>query len=824
MPTVDDIIYDLNSANFMSKLDLKNAYHQLELDDESRPITTFATHIGLFRYKRLFFGVNSAAEIFQKIIHQLLQAMPGTINVSDDILIHGQTRREHDARLQAVQQKLNDHGLTVNTDKCEFGKTTLDFYGLRFATGGISADPHKMKAISDAADPQNPSEVRSLLGMMNYSARFIPDYATITHPLRQLTHKNTPWEWTQAHTDAMGKLKALITKSPVLAYFDPGRHTEIVVDASPVGLGAILTQKAGQDGPAQVVAYASKALSPTQQRYSQLEREALAVLWGCQHFCLYVHGLPITVITDHKPLVHAFQKDVPSIRLEKWALQLQAYCPDIVYRPGKDNPADYLSRHPSNTANEDTRAMEAYVNLVSGTATPTAMTLESIQQASQADPTMRKLAHIMENGKWHQINDQEDDLNTTFLRQCAKVRDELARTQDGIILRGNKIVVPASLQQQAIRLAHTGHQGLVKTKQLLRTKVWFPGMDKLTEDRIRNCTACQAVTDERTHAPLHMTELPKGPWQKIAADFKGPLPNGKYMLVMIDLYSRFPMVEFVSSTSAAAVIPVFDKVFAEHGIPLSVVTDNGPPFNSQEFASCARTLGFRHRKITPAWPQANGEVERFMRTLNKVIQTATVENTPIRRAVVDFLRNHRATPHTTTGKPPAEMMFGRNIRVQLPEQPQGACGDSAIRQRDAAIKWKAKDTTDAQSKFPPVIRIGDCVLVKQRQHRKSAPRYDPEPYTVIHHKGTLLTAKRRGQEITRNISFFKRIPPRTHQNIPIGGNNDDDDVFIPAPQQQAGGNDTPEVPGLRRNPERVRHPPRYLQDFAQCTTCADSVT
>ena len=189
------------------------------------------------------------------------------------------------------------------------------------------------------------------------------------------------------------------------------------------------------------------------------------------------------------------------------------------------------------------------------------------------------------------------------------------------------------------------------------------------------------------------------------------------------------------------------------------------------------------------------------------------------RVCVDYSR--RATPHTTTGKPPAEMMFGRNIRVQLPEQPQGACGDSAIRQRDMPRQsGKPRTPPMLKSKFPPVIRIGDSVLVKQRQHRKSAPLYDPEPYTVIHRKETLLTAKRRGQEITRNISFFKRIPPRKHQNIPIGGNDDDgdddddddddDDVFIPAPQQQAGGNDTPEVPGLRRNPERVRHPPRYL--------------
>ena len=267
-PTVDDIIHSLNGAKKFSKLDLRSGYHQLVLAPESRHITTFATHKGLKRYKRLNFGTSSAADIFQHTIQHALEGINGVLNISDDIIIFGKTTAEHDKALKEIFQRLSDKGLTLNPDKCVFDKENLDFFGYTFGPAGMKPDPKKVLAIQDATPPTNTAELRSFLGTVNYVSRFIYDFSTITAPLRALTRHGTKWQWTKQHQHAFDELKRRLTASPTMAYFDPAKDTELVVDASPVGLGAILTQKTSDSGK-NIVAYASRSLSPVEQRYSQ---------------------------------------------------------------------------------------------------------------------------------------------------------------------------------------------------------------------------------------------------------------------------------------------------------------------------------------------------------------------------------------------------------------------------------------------------------------------------------------------------------------------------------------------------------------------------
>lgn len=271
-PTVDDIVHDLNGATMFSKLDLNAGYHQLELAPESRYITTFSTHIGLRRYTRLIFGISSAAEVFQHAIQNVLHGIQGVRNFSDDIIVFGTTPAEHDRSLEEVFKRLHDHNLTINRDKCEFHKTSLEFYGYVFSKDGISADPKKIQAITHMSLPQNPSEVRSLLGLVNYSARFIPDFSSITQPLRELTKKEIEWSWKVEHTEALNQLmKDRLVSNPVMSYFHPERKTNVIMDASPVGLGAILAQTDKVENKTYIVAYASRALTPVEQRYSQTD-------------------------------------------------------------------------------------------------------------------------------------------------------------------------------------------------------------------------------------------------------------------------------------------------------------------------------------------------------------------------------------------------------------------------------------------------------------------------------------------------------------------------------------------------------------------------
>ena len=807
-PTVDDIVHRLNGAIVFSKLDLNKGYHQLELHPSSREITAFATHMGTFRYKRLSFGINSAAEVFQETIRQLICDIDGVLNISDDVLVFGRTQKDHDSALHAVLSRLCEHNLTLNKDKCEFSTKKLEFFGYVFSENGISPDPKKVDSIVSMAPPKNASEVRSLLGMTNFCARFIPDYSTITEPLRRLIKNNAEWKWTIEHENALHALRTVLVNEPVIAYFDPHKQTTVTVDASPYGLGAIVTQRIDLSTTPQVIAYASRSLTDVECRYSQTEREALAVVWACEHFHLYLYGAPFTLVSDHKPLELIFNnpKSRPPARIQRWSLRLQPYDFVVQYKSGKDNPADYLSRHakPSSHTSPQAQSAEEYVNFVVNSVIPRAMSIDDIKQAAVKDTTYQTVLTAIRDNDWPSQCDNE-------MTAYNAVRDDLTVTDAGLLLRDHRIVVPCSLRDQVIDLAHEGHLGVVKTKQLLRTKVWFPHIDVLVNQKVKNCLACQAVVNDAAREPLKMTELPNRPWEKIAVDFHGPLPSGHSLLVMIDEYSRFPVVEIVSSTSAKSTILAMTKTFATFGIPAVVKSDNGPPFQSAEFAYFAQEQGFRHHRVTPYWPEANGLVERFMKCLKKILQTAKLENDEWMRALHTFLRNYRNTPHATTGKPPAELLFAFSPFLKLPELVQTS-PDTELRDRDREVKQKAKTYADKRRHTKQrSFRVRDQVLVKRARshmHGKADSAYEHRPLIIIEINGDQIKAKRHdGSHVTRNISHFKHFKSCVRQDTVI---DDDDHLHAAAPCQDNRNIRMNPVAEHTRYPRRDRRPPdRY---------------
>ncbi|MCG7866506.1 MAG: hypothetical protein JAY74_09055 [Candidatus Thiodiazotropha taylori] len=552
MPTADELMADLNSSTVFSKLDLSNAYHQLELAEESRYITTFSTHVGLRRYKRLLFGVNAASEIFQKVISDLLADIQGAKNLSDDIIIHGTDQSDHDRALKLTLERLSSVGAKLNKDKCIFSVDKITFYGHVFSSLGVSADPEKVKAIVGRAPPKNPAEVRSFLGMTQYVSRYVHQYATLTEPLRRLTRQDVPWSWSRDEQTAFESLKTALSSAQVMVYFDQNKPTEVIVDASPVGVAAILAQ----DG--KVVCYASRALTDVEQRYSQTDREMLAVVYGVEHFHLYLFASDFRVVTDHKPLLGIVHSQKPaSARMERWRLRLMPYQFTLEYRPGKDdlNPADFMSRHPYEQPTRD-NAAEAYVAFISQNAVPKAMRFDEVQRATLADLSLQKVMTAVQTGRWWDDPD---------LSLYCRFKDEFS-VYDGVVLRDHRLVIPSSLQDQVIDIAHNTHQGIVKTKQLIREKVWFPGIDKMVEETVRACIPCQAsYPGPSKREPICPTPLPPEPWSEIALDFAGPFPSGQYVLVALDEHSRFPEVEIVPSTSAKTVIPRLSSIFARQG-------------------------------------------------------------------------------------------------------------------------------------------------------------------------------------------------------------------------------------------------------------------
>ena len=299
--------------------------------------------------------------------------------------------------------------------------------------------------------------------MTNYCSRFIPHYATKTEPLRRLTHKDQPWEWTSQHDRAVNELKDALVKAPVTAHFDPAKDTEISVDVSPVGFAVILSQTDQATGINHIITYASRSLTETEQHYSQTEREALAIVWACERLHLYIYGKPATVYTDHKPLVSIFgnPSSKPPPRIERWALRLQPYHLTVHYCKGEGNPADYLSRHPSQritAASREEKIAEEYVNYIALASTPKAMTVQEIKEATKADVTLQAVSKAIETGNWYE-GTKESSVDAAEFSAWQKEKDELTVVVNPkVILRGTRIAVPKKLQERVVNLAHEGHQ------------------------------------------------------------------------------------------------------------------------------------------------------------------------------------------------------------------------------------------------------------------------------------------------------------------------------------------------------------------------------
>lgn len=289
------------------------------------------------------FGVTLALEKYQQIIHDVLRGCEGVENIADNLMVHGKSVEEHDRHLFAVFDRLSEVGLTVNGGKCEFRLAKFKFIGYEVLSNSVSPSEGKITAIRDARPPIDASEVRSLMGLVHYSARFMPNIASIARPIQNLTRKGVLFEWGAKQQSAVKELKSLITQAETLAYCQVGCKMRIIANASPVCLGAVLTQQQG--GVWRVISYASTSLTDLERHYSQTEKGALALVWTCERFSKYVSGQSFELEMDHRPLQRIYSHmSKPCAQIERWMLCLQGYDFKVVYHPGKINVADALSR------------------------------------------------------------------------------------------------------------------------------------------------------------------------------------------------------------------------------------------------------------------------------------------------------------------------------------------------------------------------------------------------------------------------------------------------------------------------------------------------
>ena len=287
------------------------------------------------------------------------------------------------------------------------------------------------------------------------------------------------------------------------------------------------------------------------------------------------------------------------------------------------------------------------------------------------------------------------------------------------------------------------------------------------EKKVKSCLAC-LTTLMNAREPLQMSNLPKAPWTELSMNFGlAPTGSNEYLLVLIDDYSRFPLVEIVRSTSSKVAIPYLDKIFSEYGIPEVVRTDNSPAFSSHKFNEFSKHMGFTHRKVTPYWPRANEEAERFMHTVKKVIKAAVMENKVWKQEMHKFLWNYRATPHTSTKTSPATAFFGSPVKTHLPQiGKELESHDDVVHENDDLAKLKLKHADEKSYVKPSHLKKSDTVLIKNDYKSKRFPPYDPRPYQVVEKKGSMVvTARRDSTSVTCNSSFFKPIVKAENEEL-----------------------------------------------------------
>ena len=385
-----------------SKLDANCGFWQIPLADSSRLLTTFVTPFGRYCFNKLPFGICSALEHFQKRMSQILSGQAGALCHMDDVIIFGCDRAEHDSRLHQALQKIQEAGVTLNREKCVFHKNKLTFLGHIISKDGISPDPAKTSAIVNTGTPKSVSDLRMFLGMANQLGKFTPQLANMSQPLRELMSPKKAWQWGPTQEKAFLQIKKELTRPTVLATYNPRADTKISSDASAYGLGAVLfqSQPGGEWKP---VSYASRSLSETEQRYAQIEKEVLAIVWACERFADYIIGKQVHIETDHKPLIPLLGKAQLSHlppRLLRFRLRLTRFQYSISHVPGKLlYKADFLSRSPTEPATvAEEVSTEAFVQGIVSTLPADDNRLEQIKRTQHEDPVCSQVMQYVISG------------------------------------------------------------------------------------------------------------------------------------------------------------------------------------------------------------------------------------------------------------------------------------------------------------------------------------------------------------------------------------------------------------------------------------------
>lgn len=727
IPRIDDLLVKIGGGEYFTSIDLSNAFLQVQVAPESQPLLTVNTINGLYMFKRLPYGLQSSPSLFQSVMDQLLLNVPNTVAFFDDILIKGENLNDCIINVKKVLEILQANNVIINFNKCKFFKKEIEFLGYKINKFGIHPTKTKCDAINKMPKPTNITELQAFLGLVNFYNCFIPNAADTLHPLYNLLKRDVKWRWSVQCDEAFDNCKKLLSEDKILTFFDDKKPLILSCDASSYGLGAVLAHSV-DNKQFLPISFASKTLNSSEKNYSQIEKESLAIIFGLSKFHKYLVGRKFTIETDHRPLISIFnpKKEIPSMakaRLQRWALLLSGFEYDIKYVKGKGTKLNILADTLSRVPLKVDKPVESTENVFHITEKlPTDYKL--IAKETLKDVILKKVLHFVLRG-WNFDNIKNDEIKCFY-----KIKDELT-VENNCLLKGNKVVIPKSLKLKILKLLHKGHPGIVRSKLLARSYVWWNNIDKDLESYVNTCKVCQATQNSQPKSKLLHWQEPSGPWERVHVDF-GYL-NHENILIIYDTFSKWLEIFIIKNYTAKNTIEKIRNVMARFGIMKTIVADNGPPFFSKEIASFCKENNINLLLTPPYSPSSNGFAERAVQIAKKGLTRLKIDHNirfeNFQQEIDYFLFNHRNTPTTVTKKSPAEVLFkfiprtflsmlfpqgqmiknkfdsdfvnsfeeNQNVWVELPQE---------------KIKWKEGKIVKKISKLIYIVKINDELLKK----------------------------------------------------------------------------------------------------------------
>ena len=747
-PTANEQIEKLAKGKYFTTLDVSNCFPHFEMDDDAQELCVYSTETGFRKPKRLPFGVKTAPAICQSYMDQKLAGIPSVALVVDDICVTGSTPTEHFRNLEAVLHRLEEAGMKLNPGKCKFYQPEVKYLGRIINKDGVRMDSSAVQAILNMPSPSSRQELQSFLGYLSYVRRHVPDLSRWTPTLSSLLKKNVKYVWTDEHQKAFQKCKELAANMATLAHYDESKELVLTTDASPVGIGACLSHRVveGNKTFLRPIAYASRSLTQAERNYSQIEREGLAVHWGTKYFRDFLFLQHFILQTDCSALTKIFgpKNDFggcASGRMNRWCVDLMEYNFTAQHIKGdKNKVSDSLSRLPqplpNNLLMEDSGhgipgyTTEEFVKLSvkclsvlpmannevtacykSEGVAPLALqglplTASDIAKAIREDPLYGRVLTAVRTGEF----DHQDKEMAPFI----SVRDSLT-VDAGCLLYGSRVVIPTRQQARLLFELHTTHMGVVKMKSLAREYIWWPGLNKQIESVAAKCKGCSRFKKKPPPVPLTHWPWATRPMERLHVDFAEY--KDVQLLLVIDAFSKYLWTFIMGKdTTTPRLLRQLDSIFADRGLPTTVVSDNGPQFTSQKFKEHMKAKNIKHVLTPPYHPASNGLAEVAVGIVKSALRKmdASAYIPSLQEAITAILFKHRQTPTTSTGRTPFEMMDLNRVQT-----PMSLLHPSVLRRNESHQQQKVVNRDGVSSSTLRVFAAGENVLVYNTLTKKN---------------------------------------------------------------------------------------------------------